>query len=69
VERFVKSHDGAVLARLLGLRVRKGRKIIIGYYGKYSYVPGYLVDPSSLSSADLKRLGLLTSAPIADRQF
>ena len=61
MERFIKSHDGATLARLLGLRVRVGCRTIINYMDSYSRERGYLVDPDGLSVAELSRLGLITS--------
>ena len=64
LERFVKSHDGATMARLLGLRVRPGNRIIIGYMDRHSQQEGYLVNPDGLTVAELNRLGLMTSNAI-----
>ena len=61
MERFIKSADGATLARLLGLRVRVGYRTIIDYMEAYSRELGYLVDPDGLTVAELSRLGLMTS--------
>jgi len=67
MERYIKSHHGATLARLLGLKVRPGNRIIIGYMDRFSQQEGYLVDPDGLTVAELNRLGLMTSNAIYRR--